>query len=66
MPADKALAVGILDQVEEGDPVQIGIAFAHKILAEGRRAIPLQRAGRQNRIGARRFPVYSRLKRPRN
>ncbi len=41
MPADKALAVGILDQVEEGDPVQIGIAFAHKILAEGRRAIPL-------------------------
>jgi 3-hydroxyacyl-CoA dehydrogenase len=42
IPADKARTLGILDHVEEGDPVQIGIVFAHKILAEGRPAIPLR------------------------
>jgi 3-hydroxyacyl-CoA dehydrogenase len=42
VPAGKALAFGILDRVEDGDPVQIGISFARRVIAEALPAIPVR------------------------
>jgi 3-hydroxyacyl-CoA dehydrogenase len=42
VPADKALALGIIDHVEDGDPVQVGIAFARRVLAENRPVVPVR------------------------
>jgi 3-hydroxyacyl-CoA dehydrogenase len=34
--ADKALALGIIDHVEDDDPVSVGVAFARRVIAESR------------------------------
>ncbi len=48
IPAQDALAAGLIDEIFEGDPAAAGIAFAHKILAEKR---PLTRArDRENKL----------------
>ncbi len=49
--AEEALALGLIDEIAEGeDPVAAGVAFAEKILAEGR---PVRRSGEvEERIAA--------------
>ena len=42
LSAETALQMGILDHVEEGDPVAIGVAFARRVLSEGLTAIPIR------------------------
>jgi 3-hydroxyacyl-CoA dehydrogenase len=42
LSAEKAQAVGILDHVEDGDPVRVGIAFARRVLAVSRPLIPVR------------------------
>lgn len=42
LPAARALQLGILDHVAEGDPATVGAAFARTVLAEGRIAIPVR------------------------
>jgi 3-hydroxyacyl-CoA dehydrogenase len=36
MPAPAALAAGAIDEIFEGAPVEAGIAFAHRLIAQGR------------------------------
>lgn len=42
IPAKEALALGLVDEIFDGDPIAAGIAFARKVVAEKR---PLRRVG---------------------
>jgi 3-hydroxyacyl-CoA dehydrogenase len=43
IPAKEALALGLIDEIFEGDPATAGIAFARKVLAEKRALLPVSR-----------------------
>ena len=50
--AQEALQLGILDAVEEGDPIEIGIHFARSVIDEARPAVPIR--DREGKIAATR------------
>ena len=50
--ASEALALGVVDEVIEGDPVAIGQAFARKVISEGLAAAPVR--AREEKIAATR------------
>ncbi|CAN7192958.1 3-hydroxyacyl-CoA dehydrogenase NAD-binding domain-containing protein [Phenylobacterium sp. LjRoot225] len=51
--AAEALALGVIDAVLEGEPLEVGQAFARRILAEGLAATPVRE--RQDKIAATRL-----------